>query len=151
MPIATFFALSSLFGGNTDTFAIFDDTDTTLSTPVVQFGNTATVGFTALTSGNGWTVDTGSQSGTLQGSSNFRIGWSSGSTWFTEVGAQLLAPNSYAMAFVDNANMRMLLAFDIKPSAMDASVPAAVPLPASIWLMASALATLLYSGRRGMA
>lgn len=146
---SNFLSLGFLFGSSSgDTFAIFDDTDTTLSNPIVQFGNAATISFTQMVSGNGWTVDTGTESGNLEGSSNFQIGWSTGSGWVAEAGAQYLAANSYALGFFNNANMRLLLAFDITPSTMDAVDPSEVPLPASIWLMTSVLATLLYSGRR---
>lgn len=146
---SNFLSLGFLFGSSSnDTFAIFDDTDTALSNPIVQFGNAATISFTQLGNGNGWAVDTGTETGNLEGSSNFQIGWSTGSGWSTEAGAQMLAANSYALGFFNNANMRLLLAFDIAPSAMDSVDPSEVPLPASIWLMTSALATLLYSGRR---
>ncbi|CAD6877057.1 hypothetical protein EBB_25295 [Methylomonas sp. EbB] len=94
------------------------------------------------------------------GSSNFQLGWWSPSGWVTEHSSSaisLLGQTSWSLAFVDSSihganNEQRLFAFDIKPSQATTDFPgsgvAAVPLPATAWLMTSALMGILYTGRR---
>ncbi len=88
--------------------------------------------------------------GSFASSSSFKLALKVGSTWVSEVGNYELADNTYALAFVKPGltnNLSFLFGFDLKPAADQAPV-SGVPLPASIWLMTSALLGFLYTGRR---
>jgi hypothetical protein len=146
-------------------FALFEDTASLSSTagdmnitPVLSFFDAATVTFTA--NGNDVDVSTDISSGVLLGSSNFQLGWWSPTGWITEHSSSaisLLGKTSWSLAFVDPTiqganNEHRLFAFDINASQATGDFPgsgvAAVPLPATAWLMTSALLGFLYTGRR---
>jgi len=134
-----------------DMFGIFEDTvvDLGASAPVLTFTGAAKVLFTV--SGANYTVSSGASSGTLLGSNNFQLAWKTGSVWkferdstVTPLGNLLYFSNAQNPA---PGNIHALLAVDIVRSQATSDTPA-VPLPASIWMMTSALMGLLYVGRR---
>lgn len=141
-------------------FGIFEDT-TSLSSvtanalidPIMSFFDAATVKFTAH--GSDFDISSGSTSGVLRGSSSFQLGWWSPQGWVTERSSSmvsLLGSSSWNLTFIDPAapgypGEHRLFGFDVKPSLATNDGPAAVPLPASVWLMTAALLGFLYTGR----
>ncbi|WP_020482743.1 hypothetical protein [Methylomonas sp. MK1] len=138
------------FPSLSDTFGIFEDTAVIgAAAPVVAFTGVGAVSFTA--NGANYTIGTGTSSGTLLGSSNFQIGMLSDGVWSAAFGNVDLGSDANLLAFADASefnNLHFLYAFDISPSQASGDGPAAVPLPASIWMMTSALLGVLYVGRR---
>ncbi|TPQ26223.1 hypothetical protein ACH518_15900 [Methylomonas sp. HW2-6] len=138
------------FPSLSDTFGIFEDTANIASaTPVVTFTGVGAVSFAA--SGSNYTVNTGTSSGTLLGSSNFQIGMLSGGLWSSAFGNANLGSDATLLMFADAGafnNLHFLYSFDISPSQATSDGPSAVPLPASAWLMTSAVLGLLFTGRR---
>ncbi|WP_446811620.1 hypothetical protein ACH50O_08665 [Methylomonas sp. 2BW1-5-20] len=136
---------------SSDTFGIFED-NVNLSTdaPVLTFTGAASVTFAAI--GANYSVTSGSSTGTLLGSSNFQLAWWSGSSWKFEI-ESLVHPLGNVLLFANTLNpskqdIHRLLAVDIVRSHATSDGPSAVPLPASVWMMTSALLGLLYTGRR---
>lgn len=146
----SFSATSFPFPSLSDTFGIFEDTakiDT--ATPIISFTGGGSVSFAA--SGSNYTIGTGIASGTLLGSNNFQIGMLSGGVWSAAHGNTELGSDLRLLTFTDNSqfnNLHFLYAFDISASLAADDAPAAVPLPASVWLMTSALLGVLYTGRQ---
>ncbi len=136
---------------STDVFGIFDDNaDLNNDSPVVKFKGVGDVVFTP--NGSNFNVSAGSFSGQLSGSNYFQIAWLSGSVWKAAVKVTGSA-TGYELVFANTttpskADSHFLYAFDIRPVVPSSGTPAAVPLPASVWMMTSALLGLLYTGRR---
>ena len=137
-----------------DTFGIFEDNvNLNVDAPILTFkGIAATVLFTRQAQGPNYTVSLGSKSGTLLGSSNFQIAWLSGNTWRFEAHS-LVTKDGNILQFSDsltpnNSNSVFLYAFDVVRSQATSDGPSAVPLPASAWMMVTAVMGLLFSGRR---
>lgn len=144
------FSTSSFpFPSLTDTFGIFEDTAMIgAAAPVLSFTGVGAVSFVA--SGANYHIGTATASGTLLGSSNFQVGMLSGGVWSAAFGNANLGSDAVMLAFADAEafdNLHFLYAFDISPSQATDDGPAAVPLPASVWMMTSALLGLLYTGR----
>ncbi|MBD9362413.1 hypothetical protein [Methylomonas fluvii] len=146
----SFSSSSFPFPSLSDTFGIFEDTAVIgAAEPVVAFTGVGAVSFVA--NGANYNIGTGSTSGTLLGSNNFQIGMLSGGVWSAAFGNTDLGSDANLLAFADSSefnNLHFLYAFDISPSQASSDAPAAVPLPASIWMMTSALLGVLYAGRR---
>lgn len=152
--VASFFA-TNLLGKPvlTATFGIFDDNVTIGDVnvnPVVQFTGFDAVAFTANGSNYGISTLFSGFSGNLSGSSNFQIGYLSSNGWVSEVfNSDEIAP-FITFGFNNGAqfnNPRLLKVAGIV--AVPGNDPVgAVPLPASIWMMTSALLGMLYAGRR---
>ena len=142
------------FGIFEDTAQLSSTTGNALINPVLSFFDAATVKFTV--SGNDVDISASAANGELQGSSNFQLAWWSPSGWVTEYSSSvinLMGSSSWGLTFVDPSNQgsnneHRLFAFDIKPSQATSDSPAAVPLPASVWFMTTALLGFLYTGRR---
>lgn len=159
---SNFATLSALFNISQGVkFGIFEDTaslsasvPSTLAAPVLTFNDGATVTFTQ--NGFNYNISTGSASGTLLGSSHFQLGWLASAGWVTETASTLLSlvgSTTWALDFVYPAqglgNTQHLFAVDVTPSqALPDTPPAAVPVPAAVWLMASGLASFAASQRR---
>ncbi|WP_150049184.1 MULTISPECIES: VPLPA-CTERM sorting domain-containing protein [Methylomonas] len=90
--------------------------------------------------------------GSITETDPFQIGLWTSDGWISEAGATLLpAANTYLLVFATSYplgnNLHFLYGFDIMPSVDQGGGPV-VPLPASVWLMTSALLGLLYADRR---
>ncbi|OQW79924.1 MAG: hypothetical protein BVN35_00645 [Proteobacteria bacterium ST_bin11] len=146
----SFSAASFPFPSLSDTFGIFEDTAVIgTAAPIVFFTGVGAVSFIA--NGADYTIGTDVSSGTLLGSNNFQIGLLSDGVWSAAFGNTDLGSDANLLAFADASefnNLHFLYAFDISPSQATSDAPAAVPLPASIWMMTSALMGVLYAGRR---
>lgn len=149
----SFITLASVLGFPAAEFGIFEDSATSSSaTPVLTFTGGATISF-AAGSGPDWTVSLLSDpsvTGTLKGSSHFQFGIkTSGGTWTNVKKGLELVDNSYLLAFGSKLLTDIALVTDITPSTVVDDDPVSqVPLPASVWMLTSALLGLLYTGRR---
>jgi hypothetical protein len=148
--VASFFA-TNLLGQPvlTGTFGIFEDTaDISQGNFVVSFTGFDAVTFTA--NGGNYDVSTlfSKNTGQLSGSSKFQIGYLSGSSWKSELFNSDEVEPYINFGFATGAslnNLKLLVAAGIQ--AVESPITA-VPLPASVWMLTSALLGLLYTGRR---
>jgi hypothetical protein len=90
--------------------------------------------------------------GSFSSASPFKLGMLTSNGWASEVGnIGLGTPNMYMLSFVKpnmiTNNLSFLFGVDIQPAADQGGV-SAVPLPATAWLMTSAMLGMLYVGRR---
>jgi hypothetical protein len=142
--------LGFAFPSLADTFGIFEDTaDLSTAAPVLTFDGIGKIAF--MQSGSDYTISHAAASGTLLGSSNFQIGFFSQGNWSSEVGNVNLGSDANMLIFSDGGafeNSHFLYGFDITPSRVTDDLPAIVPLPASVWLMGSALLGVIMTGRR---
>lgn len=154
---STFFTLDALFNiPSPDTFGIFAaNAEVGITAPTLIFTGADTVAFNQV--GANYTVSDGVASGTLLNSNNFQLGWlDTAGVWITESGSSqlsLIGANNYDLAFIDPSaktadNLHTLYAFDILRSTSIGSLITSVPLPASAWMMISALMGILYTGHR---
>lgn len=153
--VASFFE-TNLLGQKllTGTFGIFDDTAVIgISAPVVQFTGVDSVAFVA--NGSNYDVSTlfSGEHGQLAASNKFQVGYSpdAGVTWKSELlNSDEVVPYIY-LGFGTGAkfnNVKWLVATGIAAVLpTDGDPISAVPLPASVWMMTSALLGLLYLGR----
>ena len=153
---STFFTLETLLNlPSTDTFGIFAATaNIGLVAPILSFNGGDSVSFNQV--GANYTLSDSAASGTLLGSNNFQIGWmDSAGVWLAASGGSqlnMIGANDYSIAFIDpNANpannIHTLYAVDVQPAPASAPGISAVPLPATAWLMISALMGFLFTGR----
>ncbi|ANE54318.1 MULTISPECIES: hypothetical protein [Methylomonas] len=87
--------------------------------------------------------------GSFATSSPFKLGLLTSSGWVGEDANYNLVGNTYLLSFTKpglSNTLSLLYGFDIKPAANQDPV-SSVPLPASVWLMTSALLGFLYAGR----
>ncbi|WP_446811621.1 hypothetical protein ACH50O_08670 [Methylomonas sp. 2BW1-5-20] len=148
--VASFFA-TNLLGQPvfTGTFGIFEDTaDISQGNFVVSFTGFDAVTFTA--NGGNYDVSTlfSKNTGQLSGSSSFKIGYLSNTGWKSELFNSDEVEPFITFGFgTGNSfnNLKLLVAAGIQ--AVESPITA-VPLPASVWMMTSALLGLLYTGRR---
>ncbi|OQW78492.1 MAG: hypothetical protein BVN35_03920 [Proteobacteria bacterium ST_bin11] len=96
-------------------------------------------------------VDTFTGVGSLTSASPFKLGLWTTSGWVGETGnSGLSSPNTFLLSFVKpnliTNNLSFLFGFDLKPAANQNPITA-VPLPASVWFITSALLGFLYIGR----
>lgn len=135
---------------STAVFGIFEDTaSSTNPAPTLTFIGASTIKFTQ--NGFNWDIiNTNDLSnGTLLGSNNFQIGFLSNGSWVFETASAQVpgANNSWILAFGQGqGNLKLMAANDIAPGRLEADFP--VPLPASVWMMGSALIGLVGVGRR---
>lgn len=151
--VATFFA-TNLLGQSvlTGTFGIFDDTaDISSGIPVVKF-----TGFDAITfvaNGSNYDISTlfSKEQGQLAASKKFQVGYLSDQGWKAELFNTDEAVPYINFGFSNGANfnnLKLLVAAGIAAvSPTDGDPISAIPLPASVWMMTSALLGLLYLGR----
>ena len=153
---STFFTLETLLNlPSTDTFGIFAATaNIGLVAPILSFNGGDSVSFNQV--GANYTLSDSAASGTLLGSNNFQIGWmDSAGVWLAASGGSqlnMIGANDYSIAFIDpNANpannIHTLYAVDVQQAPASAPGISAVPLPATAWLMISALMGFLFTGR----
>lgn len=144
---SNFFDLDTVnFGTSVKQFGIFEDTANTEAAPKLVFTGGSTIAFTQ--NGVNWNISNGSDSATLLGSSSFQIGYNRNGTWEFDISSApfpYLGNSSWKLAFGQGTgNLIDLFAIDIQPS----QAQAPVPLPASVWMMGSALLGLIGVGRR---
>lgn len=140
---------SFIFPALSDTYGIFEDTvNIATAVPVVTFSGVGAVSFSAI--GADFNVSNGVTTGTLQGSNHFQIGLLSDNVWNASFGNVDLNSDATLLMFADSStfnNLHYLYAFDITPVISEQPI-APVPLPSAVWLMTSAIMSLLALGRR---
>lgn len=124
------------------TFGIFDDTaDLSLlanstTSALLTFGSMTTLNFALLPSGD-YRISIKTNTATLSNSNYFQLGHLGLAGW-SSVASFTKTAKIYSIKFNDGSSLK----------AIDVS---AVPLPASIWMMTSALFAVLYAGKRKIA
>ncbi|MDD2759678.1 MAG: VPLPA-CTERM sorting domain-containing protein [Methylomonas sp.] len=147
---SNFFDLDTLiFGSSTNEFGIFEDTATLGAAPKLVFTGGSTINFSQ--NGANWDISNGSSSATLLGSYNFQIGFNRNGSWefeTTSAPIAIIGNTTWELAFGSaQGDLKKLYAIDIQPSIAQADVTH-VPLPASAWMMGSALLGFVGFGRQ---
>jgi hypothetical protein len=156
---STFFTMQALLDQpSTDMFGIFAATSNIGldATPILSFNGGDSVVFNQI--GSNYTLSDRDASGTLLGSNNFQIGWQDATgAWLAASGGNqlnMIGTNNYSIVFIDpNANMAnnitTLYAVNVQPALTPTPAPiiSSVPIPATAWLMMSALIGVIFTGR----